>query len=372
MRRSDAHRSGADQDGPPWRCNVGPADCWVSLRLTGESYSWLSAVTTGRRAARQAGKSPPSRPMTTAYISAWPSSAGVTANAKATWLKDCQFIVAAWKPSKAIHAIAAAYGAADQAEENGFANTENTTATLPKPSARSVAISRVRLATAMIHRVDRGEDRADSHQCRDPHTDGADHGPQHLRLARVVVGHADDRDVQSRIGRQRVFERLKAVGRVQPARRRTGTQLPRRYAGWRTSGIAPELRLRDVAFGFEDPDDLPRVFPPAHVRADVRFANWPRAARPAMISFGPCSNIRPSTIFTSGRTSSAAADTPAQRHVRVRSGRLARMIDDDEELRGSDRTALALHDAGRILDRSARRPRRARWSFRCRCPIASR
>ena len=60
-----------------------------------------SAVATGRRAARMAGKRPPTRPMTAAQTMPATSRTGVTAKAKATWLKVCQLIVAAWKPSKA-------------------------------------------------------------------------------------------------------------------------------------------------------------------------------------------------------------------------------------------------------------------------------
>ena len=55
----------------------------------------------GKRAARSAGKSPPTRPMMAARPIATPSSFGVTAKAKATWLNVCQFNLAAVKPSKA-------------------------------------------------------------------------------------------------------------------------------------------------------------------------------------------------------------------------------------------------------------------------------
>lgn len=41
----------------------------------------------GRRAARMAGKRPPRRPSNVAEMIAWVRRDGVTANAKATWLK---------------------------------------------------------------------------------------------------------------------------------------------------------------------------------------------------------------------------------------------------------------------------------------------
>lgn len=57
-------------------------------------YNSRSAVTMGRRAALMAGKNPPMSPISTAYAAPCTSSEGVTANANATWLNDCQFIVA--------------------------------------------------------------------------------------------------------------------------------------------------------------------------------------------------------------------------------------------------------------------------------------
>jgi hypothetical protein len=64
-------------------------------------YSSRNAVATGRRAARIAGSSPPSRPIARAIDVPRIISAGVTRKAKATWLKLCQLIVAARKPLKA-------------------------------------------------------------------------------------------------------------------------------------------------------------------------------------------------------------------------------------------------------------------------------
>ena len=62
--------------------------------LTCLDHNSRSAVATGSLAARMAGKSPPKKPITTAHTMPWTSSAGVTANANATWLKVCQLMVA--------------------------------------------------------------------------------------------------------------------------------------------------------------------------------------------------------------------------------------------------------------------------------------
>jgi hypothetical protein len=64
-------------------------------------YVSLSPAAMGNRAARSAGKNPPTSPMPAAQIIAAARSCGVTAKAKAIWLKVCQLIVAAWKPSNA-------------------------------------------------------------------------------------------------------------------------------------------------------------------------------------------------------------------------------------------------------------------------------
>ena len=57
-----------------------------------------SAAAMGRRAPRMAGKRPPIRPMRTAHTIPRTSRSGVTAKAKVTWLKLCQFIVAVCRP----------------------------------------------------------------------------------------------------------------------------------------------------------------------------------------------------------------------------------------------------------------------------------
>jgi len=66
----------------------------------GPPYSSRSADAMGWRAARMAGSRPPTSPISVAQTMPWTSSRGVTANANVSWLKLCQFIVAAWNPLK--------------------------------------------------------------------------------------------------------------------------------------------------------------------------------------------------------------------------------------------------------------------------------
>jgi hypothetical protein len=87
--------------------------CGASLRDEGKNLGALAkerpgshqssrkAAAIGSRAARMAGKSPPTKPMRVARITPPRSRGGVTAKAKVTWLKLCQLIVEVWNPLKA-------------------------------------------------------------------------------------------------------------------------------------------------------------------------------------------------------------------------------------------------------------------------------
>src|SRR6266481_5713481 len=75
------------------------------------------------------------------------SNAGVTRKAKVTWLKLWRFMVAVWKPLKAKYARPAPTTPPINASASDSIITETTTAPLPKPRARKVAISRVRAET---------------------------------------------------------------------------------------------------------------------------------------------------------------------------------------------------------------------------------
>src|SRR5262249_53007484 len=117
----------------------------------GSSLGYISrkAAAIGSRAARIAGKRPPIRPMAAAQRIAPTSSRFVTVNAKATWLKVCQLMVVALKPVNARGGADAPTTPRPSARSSDSSITERTTGLEPKPRARSVAISRVRAATAL-------------------------------------------------------------------------------------------------------------------------------------------------------------------------------------------------------------------------------
>ena len=83
------------------------------------------------------------------YPRACARSAGVTANAKAIWLNDWKFMVAVSYPSNAAQAITPPKRPPTTLSSTASTSTDKTTGMLPNPSARNVAISRVRLATAV-------------------------------------------------------------------------------------------------------------------------------------------------------------------------------------------------------------------------------
>ena len=64
-----------------------------------------------------------------------------------------------------------------------------------------------------------------------------------------------------------------------------------------------------------------------------------------MTSLRPVSNRRPSTILMLPRTSNAALFHAAQRHVGVGAGRALRQVDDDKQLRRSERSVGVARDA---------------------------
>ena len=77
------------------------------------------------------------------------SSCGVTVNANVIWLKVAKFIVEARMPLNAKYEISMPIDAADDAEQQRLRRAPRSRPAMePKPSARSVAISRVRADTA--------------------------------------------------------------------------------------------------------------------------------------------------------------------------------------------------------------------------------
>src|SRR5512141_944964 len=121
----------------------------VRLESMQRDYSSRRAVTIGRRAARKAGKRPPTSPIRAAYTTPCTRRPGVTLKANATWLNDCQLIVLLWYPSNAAHASRPPRSPPTTLRTIDSASTDKRTAKRPNPSARRVAISRMRDATAL-------------------------------------------------------------------------------------------------------------------------------------------------------------------------------------------------------------------------------
>src|SRR5439155_7014018 len=109
--------------------------------------SYRIAWTTGSRAARHAGKKPPTTPMATAKISPARSSAGLTRKAKAISLKLAQLVVLVTMPliGSAIRPPITPPAAAISADS---ATKLASTLRGGKPRVRSTAISGARAATA--------------------------------------------------------------------------------------------------------------------------------------------------------------------------------------------------------------------------------
>ncbi len=139
-------------------------------------YRPRSAAATGRRAARTAGGTPPIRPIRSAKMIPWASSAGVIRKAKARWEKVCQLIVPVVNPfigSTARHPKRPPRPGDEQRfgderdHDRSAAETEGPHGgDLPGP-----------LGDGRVHRVQGAEHRADAHDQGDQETQDPDeHG----------------------------------------------------------------------------------------------------------------------------------------------------------------------------------------------------
>src|SRR6185369_1975120 len=113
----------------------------------GLSYRSRRAAVTGSRAARIAGGTPPARPMSSAKARPKPRRSGVTRKAKARCEKVWKFMVEVVRPFRGSTARHPSRPPASETNRASRTN-ETTTAPPPKPTARMVATSRVRSATA--------------------------------------------------------------------------------------------------------------------------------------------------------------------------------------------------------------------------------
>ena len=140
---------------------------------------------------------------------------------------------------------------------------------------------------------------------------------EHVGLRGEVVGLADRRHRQPRIGRQRVLERLEALGALRAARRRTGSccRADRRAAApWRRtrSPILPRCRRRRRC-------RRPSSWFCPHFVAEptVRLANCRDAALPTTISLVPSREHPAFDDLHLGPHAQRRARHAAQRHVGV-------------------------------------------------------
>src|SRR3972149_4004398 len=115
-------------------------------RTAGAPQSSRNATAMRWRAARIAGGTPPTSPITSANASPETSKSGVTRNANARWEKVCQFMAPVVRPFRGKTATQPSRPPT-KARHNASKTKDVTTLPVPKPSARMVAISRERSAT---------------------------------------------------------------------------------------------------------------------------------------------------------------------------------------------------------------------------------
>lgn len=145
-----------------------------------------------------------------------------------------------------------------------------------KPSARSVAISRDRVETA-VHRQDGAEHRANAHQRGNAEANALDQAAQCPRLLGVVIRLAPHLHVDLRIGGQPVAERVEAVARVELCQQGLVT-IAAAVGALQHARIAPDFGFADAAVGFEHTDHLPRVLPRLELVADREARELPARA----------------------------------------------------------------------------------------------
>ena len=125
------------------------------------------------RTARIAGKRPPSRPMARAISTPCSSTAGPKRNANVISLNVAQFAVPVERPLNGSVARQPSRPPTRQSSTDSNRNDDRMLRRL-KPRARSVPISRPRLATAAIHRVGGGEHRPEREEPGDDVADELD------------------------------------------------------------------------------------------------------------------------------------------------------------------------------------------------------
>ena len=178
-----------------------------------------------------------------------------------------------------------------------------------------------------------------------------DHLGHAFGLLAEVVERGGGLDLELRVGFERGLEGGEGLRVLEPHRHR-GAAAAAAVGVGDGGRVAPDLRLH------ESPEaNTPATFhgwaPSRTSLPGVRPANWRAAPRPTISSRSPGVNLRPSMIFTCGRTAQACSLDAAQLHAALLVGGAAlhRQVGGDDDLVGDDRLALGVAgDARRLRD----------------------
>ena len=218
-----------------------------------------------------------------------------------------------------------------------------------KPSALR-SRSRVSRRHRRIHRQDGAEDRTDAHQDRNGVTDAPDQARHGRRLGGVVVLLEADLDVQLRIGRQPVLERVERRGRVETRQYRL-IRVTTAIDALQQVRVAPDFRLRHRAGRFKDAHNLQRQLPGLEFRSEIDPGELParRAADDGFVGAEREHAARHQRDFVA-HLESRGLDT-AQRDVGRRAGGALVQIHDDVELGRRQGPIGIPRQSGSLFDR---------------------
>ena len=251
------------------------------------------------------------------------------------------------------------------------ASTETRTDEVLNPSARSVAISRARVATAVY--IVRIAPKTAPMPISAAMPKPIDRISRVIatRLRGVVFVLAPDGDVDLRVRREPVAERIERLGRVQLREDRL-IRVPAAIGALQRAGIAPDFGFSHAAVGLEDTDHLPPVLARhdcvAEVRAHELSARRRGRRSPRWCRTGTCGPHEGHFVAHRHARWLDAAHRHVGRGIRRRP---LRQIDDDVELGRRQRACALAPDARRLLDDVDVRCPRVRSSSRCRRRFAS-
>jgi hypothetical protein len=205
-----------------------------------------------------------------------------------------------------------------------------------------------------VHRVQRGQHRAEPHHERHQPPEHGDERRHRARLRLVVLALARDLHLQPRVAFELRLERLEIGHRGQPHRDRlehAGRTLVRAV---QDVGVCPDLGIERAAAGIKEADDFPCARPDAHARAEVE---------PFV---GPSRMTADHDLLEARREETAFYDPhvvahaerarrhPAHLHVRVGARLSHRQRRDHDDLGADERRAAALRDLRCVLHHAHR------------------